>query len=124
MNTLKQKIGTSIFIENSDKISYPSVTICEYSVTGNPIMVHADGKIFESVNAYLDWKSGAENVPTNYTAPHSPDLKGMLYKLSFINSTSMSRLELGPDDIEDRESHLSSYYRLTHQVEPNLTLTS
>ena len=60
--------------------------------------------------SYLNGKSGAENVTANYTFAHHPDLKGLLYELSTKNSTDMSWIELGPKDLENRETDLSSYY--------------
>ena len=87
---------------------YPSVTICTDELSGSPLF--SEGKWFESMISYLNWKSGAENVTTNYTLAHPPELKGLLYKLSTKNSADMSRMELGPNDLENRENNLSFYY--------------
>ena len=86
-----QMIGTSISIQNTGEMQYPSLTICEDTVSA-PVFV--DGQFFET---YDHWKHGI-----NYTHRARYDLRDLFIELSSI-MPNMSTFILTAGDIDDRD---------------------
>ena len=86
-------IGTSIFMQNTGDMTYPSLTICE-TASGRTF---ADGHMFQSFAHYHAWKNGI-----NFTLPSYNDLTEEFLGLS-TSLPNMSFFTLKPDDIDDRD---------------------
>ena len=97
MNVLKndQMIGTSISVENSGEMQYPSITICETIQSGAPVF--EDGQMFDTYDHYANWKYGTNNTPVKYYR-----LKEAFIGLS-TKMTNMSTFNLYHGDIDDRD---------------------
>ena len=92
MHENAQMIGTSISIQNTGEMQYPSLTICEDTFSG-PVFV--DGQFFET---YDDWKHGI-----NYThRTQRYDMRDLFIELS-SNMPNLSTFILSPGDIDDRD---------------------
>ena len=96
MNVYKniQMIGTSIFMQNTGDMLYPSLTICESATSGR---VFGDGNFFQSWAHYNTWKYGINFTITSYN-----DLKEEFLGLK-TSLPNMSTFTLKPGDIDDRD---------------------
>ena len=88
-------IGTSISVENSGEMQYPSITICETVQSGAPVF--EDGQMFDTYDHYANWKYNMNNSLGKYH-----DLKDIFLSLT-TNMPNMSTFILSPDDIDDRD---------------------
>ena len=88
-------IGTSISMQSSGKMVYPSITICD----GEDARGYGKGHFFESFKHLL---YGLSNGTKNYTFDRTPDLAKMLIRLS-TNMPNGTVFTLKPYDLEDRE---------------------
>lgn len=97
MNVQKivQMIGTSISMQNTKEMLYPSLTICEGGFSSG--RVFADGQFFQSTYHYNNWKYG-----TNLTEPTYSALTEVFLQLS-TNLPNMSTFTLKPEDIDNRD---------------------
>ena len=102
MNVQKcyQMIGTSISIQNTGEMQYPSITICENVRSGADVF--GDGQFFDSYDDYARWKYGNSSTPVQYY-----DLKDLFLGLSTM-MPNMSTFMLDPRDIDDRDVTLCS----------------
>ena len=98
-------IGTSISMQNTEEMLYPSITICE--ATRGALYV-VDGKVFQSMAHYSNWKTG-----TNYTYTRHYDLTTEQFLGLSTNMPNMSTFTLKPSDIDDRDDicHINSVLR-------------
>lgn len=88
-------IGTSIAIRNTGEMQYPSITICESSISS--ARVFGDGQMFDSYDHYANWKYNMNNSLGKYH-----DLEDIFLSLT-TNMPNMSTFILSPDDIDDRD---------------------
>ena len=98
-------IGTSIAIRNTDEMQYPSITICESTISG--ARVFGDGQMFDSYHHYANWKYGKNSTVVKYH-----DLKDVFLSLT-TNMPNMSTFILSPDDIDDRDGLSQTRHELT-----------
>ena len=89
-------IGTSISMQNTEKMLYPSLTICEGTLSAS---VYFDGKFFQSLNLYYNWKYGTNYTHTAY------DLTEEFLGLS-TNMPNKSAFTVKPSDIDDRVEYI------------------
>ena len=88
-----QMIGTTISKQDSGKMFYPSLTICQY---GSGSVVFEEDKFFES---------GHRLTVTNYTLRRTPDLSDVFLQLTTASPNGSSfMVELGA--VEDRYVYL------------------
>ena len=92
----EQMIGTTISMQNSIKMKYPSITICD----GDVARIFGRNRFFESSDIYFE---GISNGTKNLTFSRSPDLKTMFTNL-VMNMPNMTTFTLVPDDLDDREN--------------------
>ena len=87
-------IGTSISMQSSGKMVYPSITICD-----GDSPTYAKERFFETIDHFV---SGLSNGTKNYTYPLIPDLSKMFVQLR-MKMSSKTTFTLKPDDLEDRD---------------------
>ena len=91
-----QMIGTTISKQDSGKMFYPSLTICQY---GSGSVVFEEDKFFES---------GHRLTVTNYTLRRTPDLGDVFLQLTTASPNGSSfMVDLGA--VEDRYVHLKQF---------------
>ena len=88
-----QMIGTTISKQNSGKMFYPSLTICQY---GSGSVVFEEDKFFESGHSYRE-----NRTVRNYTLRRTPDLSDVFLQLTTASPNGPSfMVDLGA--VEDR----------------------
>ena len=87
-------IGTSISVQNSGEMQYPSITICESEITGG---IFANGQLFDSLAEYYNWKMGTNTTPFHYDL--KKEFRGLSSKMK-----NMSSFILNPSDIDNRDT--------------------
>ena len=95
-------IGTSISMQNTELMQYPSLTICEGHEAS---AVFAEGKVFQSWVHYHNWKYG-----TNHTNTEHYDLTTEVFLGLSTKKPNMSTFKLRPSDIDDRDDILCSHF--------------
>ena len=90
-------IGTSISVQHSGEMQYPSITICESMKSGR---VFANGQFFESAYDYKNWIDGTNITPIHYVL--NEGFLGMGTKMP-----NKSAFLLKQEDIDNRDDYLS-----------------
>ena len=89
-------IGTSISMQSSGEMVYPSITICD---GGSPVYV-------KGIQSFLlkEEMSGYYNATTtkNLTFPRTPDLTNILVQLD-LRMSNKTVFTVKPDDLKDRD---------------------
>ena len=103
-------MGTSISMQNTEEMLYPSITICEGSTRAR---VFADGKVFQSMEHYYNLKYG-----TNYTYTRHYDLTTEVFLGLSTNMPNMSTFTMKPNDIHDRDDicHMKVFSKMSVQL--------
>ena len=89
-------IGTSISMESSGEMVYPSITICD----GADALAYGKGHFFEN---YKNLVYGLSNGTKNFTFDLTPDLTNTFIRLS-MNMPNGTVFTLKPYDLEDRDN--------------------
>ena len=107
-------IGTSISMQNSNLMLFPSITVCR-----QPGIAHyKDGDMLEAGSLYY---KDTTNTTNPYSLAHTPDLSDLLAQIKTKHGSNGTTLKINSTDVENRNCTLI-FDRLSFCIPPCFAL--